>query len=103
MHGLFVHIVDKSVVLMDCGASQTTTVIKAMLKPKNIPMQPRVMLESEYCPETPDQRKQRVYRSFVAKLQFAEHGPDATFHTPQRGSHDFAHPQEYLTGQPYII
>jgi hypothetical protein len=34
-------------------------------------MQPGVMLEQDYCPETPDQVKQKVYRLFVAKLQYA--------------------------------
>lgn len=47
------------------------SVIKTMLKPKNVPMQPGVMLECQDCPETPDPRQQKVYRSFVAKLQFA--------------------------------
>ncbi len=31
-----------------------------MLKPKNVPMQPGVMLEYQDCPETPDPREQKV-------------------------------------------
>jgi hypothetical protein len=45
--------------------------VSKFLKPKKVPMQPGVMLEQEDCPETPDPVKQKVYRSFVAKLQFA--------------------------------
>ncbi len=41
------------------------------LKPKKVPMQLGVMLEQEDCPKTPDPVKQKVYRSFVAELQFA--------------------------------
>ena len=39
-----------------------------MLKPKNVLMQPGVMLEYQDCPETPDPLKQKVYRSFVANV-----------------------------------
>jgi hypothetical protein len=41
------------------------------LKPKQMPMRPRIMLELEDCPESPDPVKQKVSRSFVAKVQFA--------------------------------
>ena len=47
------------------------SIFKKFLKPKSVPMQPGVMLDNQDCPETPDQREQKVYRSFVAKLQFA--------------------------------
>jgi hypothetical protein len=46
-------------------------VIKKFVKPKQVPMQPWVVLEHDLCPETPDPREQKVYCSFVAKLQFA--------------------------------
>ena len=40
-----------------------------MLKLKNVPMQPGVMmLEYQDCPETPDQLKQKVCQSFVANV-----------------------------------
>ena len=42
--------------------------VTKFLKPKQVPMQPGIMLELEGCPESPDPVK--VYRSFVAKLQF---------------------------------
>ncbi len=47
------------------------SVIKTILKPKNVPMLPGVMLEYQDFPETLDPRQQKVYRSFIAKLQFA--------------------------------
>ncbi len=47
--------------------------IKKSLRPKRVQMSPGLVLynDSEDCPVTPDQRKQKHYRSFVAKLQFA--------------------------------
>jgi hypothetical protein len=44
--------------------------IKRDLKPKKIPMQPGVVLTKDDMPETPDPKEQKIYRSFVAKLQF---------------------------------
>jgi len=44
--------------------------IKRDLKPKKIPMQPGVVLTKDDVPETPDPKEQKIYRSFVAKLQF---------------------------------
>jgi hypothetical protein len=55
--------------------------IKKFVKPTQVPMQPGVVLEHDMCPETPDPRELKVYRSFVAKLQFAaspSRGSDAT-------------------------
>jgi hypothetical protein len=49
-------------------------VIKTSLKPNKVPMQPGVVLVHEDCPEIPDPREQKVFRSVVApaaKLQFA--------------------------------
>ena len=40
-------------------------------KPKQVPMQPGIMLELEDCPDCPDPVKQKVYRSFTGKLQFS--------------------------------
>ena len=37
------------------------SIFKKFLKPKNVPMQPGVMLDNQDCPETPDQREQKVY------------------------------------------
>jgi hypothetical protein len=51
--------------------SEYKAAIKKFVKPKQVPMQPGVVLEHDMCPETPDPREQKVYRSFVAKLQFA--------------------------------
>jgi hypothetical protein len=51
--------------------SEYKAVIKKFVKPKQVPMQPGLVLEHDMCPETPDPREQKVYRSFVAKLQFA--------------------------------
>jgi hypothetical protein len=44
---------------------------KKLLKPKKVPMQPGVVLDNQDCPEEPDPRLQKIYRSFAAKLQFA--------------------------------
>ena len=40
-------------------------------KPKKVPMQAGAMLELENCLESPDSVRQKIYSSFVAKLQFA--------------------------------
>ena len=45
--------------------------VTKFLKPKQVPMQPGIMLELEDCPESPDQVRQKLYRSFTAKLQLA--------------------------------
>ena len=45
--------------------------VTKFLKPKQVPIQPGIMLELEVCPESPDQVRQNLYRSFTAKLQFA--------------------------------
>jgi hypothetical protein len=44
--------------------------IQRDLKPKKIPMQPGVVLTKDDALETPDPKKQKIYRSFVAKIQF---------------------------------
>ena len=41
------------------------------LRPKQVPIQPGLILEKDDCPIVPDPRKQKFYRSFIAKLQFA--------------------------------
>ncbi len=41
------------------------------LRPKLVLIQPRLVLDKDDCPILPDPRKQKFYRSFVAKLQFA--------------------------------
>jgi hypothetical protein len=48
-------------------------VIKKDLKPKQVPMQPGVILTNDDYPETPDPREQpeKLYRSCLAKIQFA--------------------------------
>jgi hypothetical protein len=47
------------------------TYIQKTLRPKKVPISPGVVLTSESCPPIADPRKQKFYRSFVAKLQFA--------------------------------
>jgi hypothetical protein len=44
--------------------------IKRDLKSKKILMQPGVVLTKDDAPETPDPKEQKVYGSFVAKIQF---------------------------------
>jgi hypothetical protein len=39
--------------------------------PKTVPMAPGLVLDDSDCPELPDPIKQKHYRSFVAKVQFA--------------------------------
>ena len=41
------------------------------LRPKRVPIQPGLILTQEDSPIVPEKRKQKFYRSFVAKLQFA--------------------------------
>jgi hypothetical protein len=40
-------------------------------RPKRFPMSPGLVLNNEDCPPIPDPGKQKFYRSFIAKLQFA--------------------------------
>jgi hypothetical protein len=47
------------------------TYIKKSLRPKRVPFSPGVVLRPEDSPPIPDPSKQKFYRSFVAKLQFA--------------------------------
>ncbi len=60
---------------LDCYIQQVLAeykaYIKKVLRPKKVPISPGVILNPEDVPELPDQRKQKYYRSFVAKLQFA--------------------------------
>jgi hypothetical protein len=44
--------------------------IKRDLKLKKTPMQPGVVLTKDDAPETPDPKEQKIYPSFVAKIQF---------------------------------
>ena len=44
--------------------------IKKSLRLKRVPMSPGLVLDNEGCPDLPDPRKQKYYRSFIAKLQF---------------------------------
>ncbi len=41
------------------------------LRPKLAPIQPGLILTKDDCPILPEPRKQKFYRSFIAKLQFA--------------------------------
>ncbi len=47
------------------------TYIQKILRPKKVPISRGVFLTSASCPQIADPRKQKFYRSFVAKLQFA--------------------------------
>ena len=51
--------------------SEYKAAVTKFLKPKQVPMQPGIMLELEDCPESPDPVRQKIFRSFTAKLQFA--------------------------------
>ena len=46
---------------------------KKFIKPKKVPMSPGLVLEKDDCPAIPDPFKQSLYRSVVAKIQFAAH------------------------------
>jgi hypothetical protein len=41
---------------------------KKFIKPKSVPMSPRIVLDKEDCPELPDPIKQKHYHSMVAKV-----------------------------------
>ena len=62
-------------ILLDTYIQETLAEYKAtvskFLKPKQVPTQPGVMLELEDCPVSPDPVRQKMYRSFETKLQFA--------------------------------
>ena len=45
--------------------------VTKFLKQKQVQMHPGVMLELEDCRESPDPVRQKIFRSFTAKLQFA--------------------------------
>ena len=45
--------------------------IKRSLRFKKVPISPGVAFKAEDVPELPDPLKQKIYRSFAAKLQFA--------------------------------
>ena len=51
--------------------TEYSTYIKKSLRPKKVPISPGVVFKPEDVPELPDPLKQKHYRSFVAKLQFA--------------------------------
>jgi hypothetical protein len=86
--------------------------IKKALRPKKVPIAPNVILKPEDTPEVPDPSKQKFYRSFVAKLQFAATWVrfDIAFAVSQlarfcasAGSKHWAalhHLMEYLAGTP---
>ena len=46
---------------------------KKFIKPKKVPMAPGHLLEKDDCPTMPDPFKQTLFRSTVAKIQFAAH------------------------------
>ncbi len=45
------------------------TYIKKDLKPKKIPMQPRVVLRKDYASEAPAPKGQKIYRPVVVEIQ----------------------------------
>ncbi len=45
--------------------------IRKEIRPKKVPIAPNVVLRPEDTPDLQDPRKQKFYRSFVAKLRFA--------------------------------
>ena len=51
--------------------AQYAEYIKKALRPKKVPISPGVAFKPEDASELPDPLKQKYYRSFVAKLQFA--------------------------------
>ncbi len=53
-------------VLTECKAY-----IKKALSLKKVPMSSGLAFTNEYCPINPEQQKQKYYRSFIAKHQFA--------------------------------
>ena len=67
---------------------------KKSLRPKKVPISPGVVFKAEDIPDFPDPRKQKQYRSFVAKLQFA-----ATWIRFDIS----VHPWDRLNGQLYTI
>jgi hypothetical protein len=55
--------------------------IKKSLRPKKVLISPGAALRAEDIPELPDPTKQKFYRSFIEKLQFAaQHGFNLIFH-----------------------
>jgi hypothetical protein len=64
--------------IQDALAEYKKCLTKALC-PKRVPMSPGIILTNENRPIVPDPRKQKYYRSFIAKLQFAM---DLTYRSP---------------------
>jgi hypothetical protein len=77
--------------------------IKKSLRPKRVPMSPGLVLDNEDCPVTPDPRKQKHYRSFVANFNSRHHGFALTFHMQYQRLLVFVHLQVHHNGQHCII
>ena len=77
--------------------------IKKSLWPKKVPISPGVVFRTEDIPDSPDPRKQKQYRSFVAKLQFAATWIrfDISFVVSQLAR--FVYQRDRLNGQLYTI
>jgi hypothetical protein len=50
------------------------------LRPKQVPIQPGLILEKTDCPIVPDPRKQKFYRSLLLNFNSLQHGFVLTFH-----------------------
>ena len=82
--------------------SEYTEYIKKSLRPKKVPISPGVILHPDQVPAVPDKLKQKYYRSFVAKLQFAATWirMDISFTILFRSLLDSVHRQGQLNGRP---
>ena len=77
--------------------------IKRDLKPKQTPMQPGVVLTKDDCPETPDPKEQKFYRSIVQRLNLLVIGFVLMFHIRQLNWLDFVLRQVSRIGPRFII
>ena len=69
--GMAVEQKEKSIKIHLDNYIKDSAYIKKSLRPKKVPISLGVVFKAEDIPESPDPRKQKQYRSFVAKLQFA--------------------------------
>ncbi len=82
-------------------SQKTRTTSRSRSKP-SVPVSRGVILCQKDCPEVPDPRKQKFYRSFLGKLQFASWiSFDIAFVLLQL--HCSVLLQVQSTGQPFII
>ena len=72
------------------------------VRPRSVPSQPGPLLTRDDCPVVPDPVRQKLYRSMIAKLQFAATcGFASILRIQLLNSHVFVHQPAHLIGMRY--